>query len=285
MELCPLLPALWVGGDLVLEDQVGHKLEGLGDLGIHQVGFGPGVVQGRGIVVEVPGCHTKHPIAPEGIGVAVVGVALHVGHLEAGVEEVLPVPFGCGRFHPCLFKDSGVVVHDHVVPGEGVLHLFAVDLEHFAQHGVNIVVQDGFFGGVGQEEIVEWHQDFFVGQQAQPFDRDHDDVELLAAGDLGDDPVGVACPASFADIGLGEHQIDFGELVDGAFDSGLPLFDRHLGGGDDADFGLGWGAVAGGGSAGGNAWSAGGEQRPGGGKCAPAQQIAAAQALFAQRFM
>ena len=46
VELCPFIPAFGVGGDFVLQNQVGHELDGLGYLGVEQIRIQPVIRQG-----------------------------------------------------------------------------------------------------------------------------------------------------------------------------------------------------------------------------------------------
>ena len=160
------------------------------------------------------------------------------------MEEIVPRPVGRGRIQSLFLEDGGVVVHDHVVPGEGEQVLLAIDLEHFAQGDVDVVVEDVIGGLICGEEVVQHLEDVLGSEEPEPFDGDHDDVDLFAAGDASQHCIGVAVPSAFAPAVCVYLHGDVGEPFKGPFQGIVEGVDGHAGGGDDSDRLHGGGGVA-----------------------------------------
>ena len=167
-ELCFLIPTLRVGRNLVLQDQVGQELERLRYLRILEIGVLPVVGQRRGVIVEVPGAHAKRTAAPEGVGKQVIRPTLDVGDLGTRYPGTGPRSNPRRRLHALVLKDLGVVVRHHVVPGEGVLHLLAVHLQHRAQGRVHVLLQHLLGGRVRGKEVVQRGEDFLPVSKPRP---------------------------------------------------------------------------------------------------------------------
>ena len=144
---------------------------------------------------------------------------------------------------------------------------------------MNVVLQDFVGGFICGKEVVQGNEDVLGGEEPEPFDGDHDDVDLFAAGDAGEEGVGVAIPATPSPaVGVDFHG-DVGDLVHGAIQGVVEGVDGHGGGGDDRDGLHGGGGIAAGGR-GGCGGCAGGKRGAGCADAGKPQHVTAAQVLM-----